>query len=177
MCGIAGVFLRPNTDAVRQMVAAMRHRGPDDTGLYCDDMVVLGQARLAIIDTTAGGHQPMASADGLIQIVYNGELYNHQAERSHLESRGHRFRTASDTEVVLKLYEEFGAAFLERLRGIFALAIYDKRGGPGNEKLLLARDQFGVKPLLYADVAGAIVFASELKAIIASRTDCPSSRF
>ncbi|NJD24016.1 MAG: asparagine synthase (glutamine-hydrolyzing) [Betaproteobacteria bacterium] len=168
MCGIAGIFARPNEAAVRQMVAAMHHRGPDDTGLYRDNSVVLGQARLAIIDTTAGGHQPMASADGLVQIVYNGELYNHQAERSQLESRGHRFRTASDTEVVLKLYEEFGAAFLERLRGIFALAIYDKRDGHGAEKLLLARDQFGVKPLLYADAAGSIVFASELKAILSS---------
>lgn len=168
MCGIAGTFLRSNADAVRQMVAAMHHRGPDDTGLYHDDVVVLGQARLAIIDTSEGGHQPMASADGLIQIVYNGELYNHRVERASLESRGHCFRTASDTEVVLKLYEEFGERFLERLRGIFALAIYDKRGGPGREKLLLARDQFGIKPLLYADVAGSIVFGSELKAILAS---------
>lgn len=168
MCGVAGIFLRPNVDAVRQMVAAMRHRGPDDAGLFVDDAVVLAQARLAIIDTTPGGHQPMASEDGSIQVVYNGEVYNYRAERFLLQSRGYHFRTESDTEVVLKLYEEFGEAFLQRLRGIFALAIYDKRGGTGKEKLLLARDQFGIKPLLYSQISGGIVFASELKALLAS---------
>ena len=168
MCGIAGIYLQPNTDAVRNMAAAMHHRGPDDSGLYADDTVAIAQARLAIIDTTAGGHQPMASNDGLVQIVYNGEVYNFQTERALLESRGYRFKTTSDTEVVLRLYEEYGESFLSRLRGIFALGIYDKRGGFGKEKLLLARDQFGVKPLLYAQIKGSLVFASELKALLAS---------
>ena len=168
MCGIAGIFLQPNIETVRIMAAAMRHRGPDDSGLYVDDSVALAQARLAIIDTSVGGHQPMASNDGLIQIVYNGEMYNFRAERALLESKGYRFQTASDTEVVLKLYEEYGEDFLKRLRGIFALAIYDKRGGSDKERLLLARDQFGVKPLLYAQVNGCFVFASELKALLAS---------
>lgn len=168
MCGIAGIFFQPDDHSIRQMVAAMRHRGPDDFGLYLDYKVALAQARLAIIDTTHGGHQPMASESGLIHIVYNGEVYNYRSERALLESRGYRFKTESDTEVVLKLYEEFGEEFLQHLRGIFALAVYDKRGGLGKEKLLLARDQFGVKPLLYMEVNGTFIFASELKALLAS---------
>ncbi len=110
----------------------------------------------------------MSSGSGLIHIVYNGEVYNFRSERTLLESKGHHFKTQSDTEVVLKLYEEFGEAFLQHLRGIFALAIYDKRGGLGKEKLFLARDQFGVKPLLYFEGNGAFIFASELKALLAS---------
>src|SRR5215475_12176432 len=100
MCGIAGIFLRPDREAVQRMGTAMRHRGPDDSGLYVDDTVALTQTRLAIIDTTVGGHQPMASNDGLIQIVYNGETYNFRAERIRLESKGYPFQTESDTEVV-----------------------------------------------------------------------------
>lgn len=168
MCGVAGIFLRPEEDRLRKMASALRHRGPDDFGVYVDDVVTLAQARLAIIDTTAGGHQPMASADGRIQVVYNGEVYNFRSERAQLEAKGYQFQTASDTEVVLKLYEEYGKHFLTRLRGIFALAVYDRRRGPGKEELLLARDQFGIKPLLYAQVNGAWVFASELKALLAS---------
>jgi asparagine synthase (glutamine-hydrolysing) len=150
------------------MIEAMRHRGPDDRGLYADDTAVLSQARLAIIDTSAGGHQPMATDNGLVQIVYNGEIYNFESKRQLLESKGYTFNTASDTEVVLKLYEEYGEEFFSHLRGIFALAIYDKRGGRGREKLLLGRDQFGIKPLLYAKVGDGIVFASELKGLLAS---------
>jgi asparagine synthase (glutamine-hydrolysing) len=168
MCGIAGVFGNPNAEALKKMVVAMRHRGPDDSGQYLDQTLALAQARLAIIDTSSGGHQPMASDSGLIQLVYNGEVYNYRTERALLESKGYRFKTASDTEVVLKLYEEFGEAFLQHLRGIFALAVYDKRGGLGKEKLLLARDQFGVKPLLYSENRGTFIFASELKALLAS---------
>ncbi|AMK75096.1 hypothetical protein A1342_02115 [Methylomonas methanica] len=146
----------------------MSHRGPDDSGLFLESGIALAQARLAIIDTTNGGHQPMASENDLIHIVYNGEIYNYGIERTLLESKGYNFKTKSDTEVVLKLYEEHGEGFLKRLRGIFALAIYDKRGGPGKEKLLLARDQFGIKPLLYSEINGTFIFASELKAILAS---------
>ncbi|MGH7030886.1 MAG: asparagine synthase (glutamine-hydrolyzing), partial [Stellaceae bacterium] len=105
---------------------------------------------------------------GAIQIVYNGELYNFREQRAALEAKGRTFRTRSDTEVVLALYEQYGEEFLGRLRGIFAIALYDRRGGPGREKLLLARDHFGIKPLLYAEVGGALIFASEIKAMLAS---------
>jgi asparagine synthase (glutamine-hydrolysing) len=168
MCGIAGVFRTSAPEAVRAMLGALRHRGPDDEGLYSDDAVTLGHRRLAIIDTTAAGHQPMSAAGGAIQIVYNGELYNFRDERRALEATGRTFRTQSDTEVVLALYEDHGEEFLTRLRGIFALAIYDRRGGPGREKLLLARDHFGIKPLIYVETGGVVMFASELKAMLAS---------
>ena len=150
------------------MLAAMAHRGPNDRGLYADDVATLGHVRLSIIDVSAAGHQPMATADGGIQIVYNGEIYNFEEERAALQAKGYRFSSTSDTEVILALYCEYGEDFLRRLRGMFALALYDKRAGPGREKLLLARDQFGIKPLLYAERDGAIVFASELKGILAS---------
>ncbi|MBB6485566.1 asparagine synthase (glutamine-hydrolyzing) [Rhizobium lusitanum] len=166
MCGIAGSFQAADRDAVQAMIAAMRHRGPDDTGLFADEKVVLAQARLAIIDTSSGGHQPMFSEDGKIAMVYNGEIYNFKGERQLLEARGYIFQTSSDTEVVLKLYQEFGEEFLVRLRGIFALAIYDRRDG--RDTLLLARDQFGIKPLLYAESGKGLVFASELKGLLAS---------
>jgi asparagine synthase (glutamine-hydrolysing) len=129
--------------------------------------------RLAIIDTSAGGHQPMVSPDGQMAIVYNGELYNFREERSLLEKRGHSFRSTSDTEVVLRMYEHYGDDFLTRLRGMFALAVYDKRRGPGHERLLLARDQMGIKPLLYARVGDRLIFASEIKALLASGLVAP----
>jgi asparagine synthase (glutamine-hydrolysing) len=146
----------------------MHHRGPDDSGVLEEDNVVLGMTRLAILDTTSGGHQPMVTPNGQIAIVYNGELYNFREERRLLEQHGYRFRSTSDTEVVLYMYEHYGDDFLLRMRGMFALAVYDKRQGPGHERLLLARDQMGVKPLLYARVGGSIVFASEIKALLAS---------
>jgi asparagine synthase (glutamine-hydrolysing) len=168
MCGIAGIFGNSDPGGVQRMLAELSHRGPDDEGLYYDHAVVLGHRRLAIIDTSPAGHQPMGAADGAVQIVYNGEMYNFRQQRSALEAKGRQFHTQSDTEVLLALYLEYGEDFLTRVRGIFSLAIYDKRGGPGREKLLLARDHFGIKPLLYASSAGTLVFASELKAMIAS---------
>jgi asparagine synthase (glutamine-hydrolysing) len=147
----------------------LAHRGPDDRGSYIDGRVAIGQTRLSIIDTTSGGHQPMAARQGMIQLVYNGEIYNYREERKLLESKGYKFETQSDTEVVLNLYIEYGDAFLSRLRGIFAIAIYDKRNGDGNERLLLARDHFGIKPLLYTQIDGALFFASELKSLLASK--------
>jgi asparagine synthase (glutamine-hydrolysing) len=150
------------------MLAALVHRGPDDQGMFSDERVTLGHRRLSIIDTSRAGHQPMACADGTIQIVFNGEIYNFKSERDALVARGRSFHTRTDTEVILALYETYGIAFLSRLRGIFALAIYDRRGGPKREKLLLARDHFGVKPLLYSERSGTILFASELKALLAS---------
>ncbi len=155
-------------NAINSMVAALHHRGPDDRGVFSDERVSLGMARLAIIDTSIGGHQPMATPDGKIWIVYNGESYNFQRERRTLEAKGYQFSSSSDTEVVLRMYEQYGDDFLLRIRGMFALAIYDKRRGPGRERLLLARDQLGIKPLLYARIPGGLVFASEMKALLAS---------
>ena len=110
----------------------------------------------------------MSTPDEMLWIVYNGEVYNFQTERAVLEARGYTFRSTSDTEVVLRMYECYGERFLERLRGMFALAILDRRGGPGKEKLLLARDHLGIKPLLYTQVSGRFLFASEMKALLAS---------
>ena len=172
MCGICGVWggedRTSNIGEVRAMIHAMHHRGPDDSGVLDENHVVLGMTRLAIIDTSSAGHQPMVSPDGQIAIVYNGELYNFREERLLLEKSGHSFRSTSDTEVVLRMYEQYGDDFLLRMRGMFALAIYDKRSGPGRERLLLARDHLGIKPLLYATVGSHFVFASEIKALLAS---------
>ena len=168
MCGIAGIFGKPDAAAVGAMIAAMAHRGPDDQGVFDDHAVALGHGRLAIIDLSPGGHQPMADPSGDIWITFNGEIYNWREERAELERQGTEFRTRSDTEVLLALYARYGDDFMRRLRGIFAFVIYDRRQGPGRERLLLARDQFGIKPLLYAQPPGSFVFASELKGILAS---------
>jgi len=169
MCGICGIWNRGDApQRVAAMVEAMHHRGPDGRGAYHDSAVALGMTRLAIIDPGAGGRQPMSNAEGTVQLIYNGELYNHQDERRLLEGKGHTFSSRSDTEVVLRLYEHYGDDFLLRVRGIFALAVYDRRGGSGRERLLLARDHLGVKPLLYTRVGGALLFASEMKALLAS---------
>lgn len=150
------------------MVASMTHRGPDDRGVWIGPRAVLGQARLSIIDLSEGGHQPMSNSDGTVWMVFNGEIYNYREERRRLEQKGRSFRSSSDTEVLLALYETEGTGFLERLRGIFAIAIVDYRRGPGREKLILARDHFGVKPMLYAETPRGIIFGSELKALLAS---------
>jgi asparagine synthase (glutamine-hydrolysing) len=169
MCGICGIWGEGDDRraAVVAMVSAMHHRGPDDSGVMADGRVALGMTRLAIIDTSEGGHQPMTTPDGLISVVYNGELYNFRAERGLLEEKGYAFASTSDTEVLLRMYEHYGDDFLLRMRGIFAVAVYDRRGGPGRERLLLARDQMGIKPLLYARDGGRLVFASEIKALLA----------
>jgi asparagine synthase (glutamine-hydrolysing) len=168
MCGICGIWPGARAEKAQKMVSAMRHRGPDDYGIYSDDQASLGMSRLAILDITPAGHQPMTSRNENIWIVYNGETYNFPELRTALEKDGHSFKSNSDTEVVLQLYEKYGDDFLTRMRGMFALAIYDKRGGPGHEKLLIARDHLGIKPLLYSGDAHHFVFASELKALLAS---------
>lgn len=168
MCGIAGMLGTADPAAVDRMVRSMSHRGPDDRGVWVHERAVLGQARLSIIDLSAGGHQPMASDDGLVHIVYNGEIYNYREERRALEQKGHTFRSASDTEVILRLYESEGTGFLARLRGIFAIAIVDLRRGRGKERMVLARDHFGIKPMLYAQTPKGIIFGSELKALLSS---------
>jgi len=169
MCGICGVWGEGRADVramANVMVAAMHHRGPDDSGVLEDERVTLGMTRLAIIDVSHAGHQPMISPDDQVAIVYNGELYNFREERALLEKLGYTFRSTSDTEVVLRMYEHYGDDFLLRMRGMFALAIHDKRAG--RERLLLARDQLGIKPLLYTTVRGRLIFASEIKALLAS---------
>lgn len=168
MCGICGIAGDAPPGALEAMVRAMRHRGPDDSDIFREDGIALGMSRLAIIDLSPRARQPMANGDGSVRIVYNGEAYNFREERAILEGKGHSFRSASDTEVVLHMYEEYGDDFLHRLRGMFALAIYDKRNGPGRERLLLARDHLGIKPLLYARAGPRFLFASEMKALLAS---------
>ncbi len=163
MCGICGMVGRPDRDALGRMAVAMVHRGPDDDGFYLDDCVGLGFRRLSIIDV-AGGHQPLTNEDASLHLVFNGEIYNHRELRTRLEASGHRFRTASDGEVILHLYEERGSALVEELNGIFAFALWNPRAG----ELLLARDHHGVKPLYYAQQDGELLFASELKSLLAS---------
>jgi asparagine synthase (glutamine-hydrolysing) len=174
MCGICG-FAGPRADdALAAMVAALRHRGPDDSGTWMAESASLGMARLAVIDLSDAAHQPMATDDGLIRIVYNGEVYNFAEERDRLAMSGVRFRSTSDTEVVMRLYERHGDDFVMRLRGMFAVAVWDARRGPGLERLVLARDHMGIKPLLYAEAGARVVFASELKAIVASGLVAPN---
>lgn len=177
MCGICGIWVKDNSvdtrAAVSAMVRALHHRGPDDCGVLAENGIALGMTRLAIQDVTKAGHQPMLSPDEQIGIVYNGELYNFREERTLLEKIGYSFRSASDTEVVLRMYEHYGDDFLVRLRGMFALAIHDRRQGPGRERLLLARDPFGIKPLLYTTLNGRFVFSSEIKALLASGLVAP----
>src|SRR5882724_5640080 len=165
MCGIAGILSLNGApvavDDVRAMCAAIVHRGPDSEGFYLDGPVAFGMRRLSIIDLAAGD-QPIANEDGSVWVVFNGELYNFRELRRELAGRGHVFTTGSDTEVIVHLYEDEGPGCVERLRGMFAFAVWDAR----RRQLLLARDRLGIKPLYYGTVAGRLVFASELKAIL-----------
>jgi len=174
MCGICGIVRmtppgRVDEDVLRRMRDTMVHRGPDDEGLFISGNVGLGHRRLSIVDLS-GGHQPMANADETIWITYNGELYNFRELRAEMEARGHAFRTKSDTEVVLRAYEMFGDRCVEHLHGMFAFAIWDGQ----RQRLLLARDRLGIKPLYYATHDGMLLFASEIKAILAVGTLRPS---
>ncbi len=167
MCGIAGIFnLEAHKPAaerdLRQMLAMIRHRGPDEFGIYLDGPVGLGSARLSIIDLNTG-QQPISNEDGTLWIVFNGEVFNYVELRPDLEARGHRFSTSSDTEVLLHAYEEFGPKCLERFNGQFAFAIWNVR----EQSLFLARDRLGVRPLFYTRQGGLFIFASEIKAILA----------
>lgn len=174
MCGIAGMFKMSDTAALDRMLQAITRRGPDSQGVYVDeDRLAMGMRRLAVLDVSAQGNQPMFSARGDIVIVYNGEVYNFKELRSNLMGKGHTFKSKTDTEVVLRMYEEYGDAFVSKLDGMFALAIYDKRGGPGKERVILARDPMGIKPLLFTIQDDCLIFASEMKAIIASKLFTP----
>jgi asparagine synthase (glutamine-hydrolysing) len=167
MCGICGVAGRDgiDRDALVRMTGVLRHRGPDDEGYYVEKRadgvaVGLGFRRLSIIDLETG-NQPIANEDGSVRLVFNGEIYNFRDLRAELEARGHRFATNADTEVIVHLYEELGPRCLERLNGMFALALWDAR----ERELLLARDRFGKKPLYYAEVGDTLLFGSELKSL------------
>jgi len=168
MCGICAIAGSPLPDegAVERMLSALRHRGPDDQGVHRADGAVLGQRRLSIIDLE-GGHQPIPNEDGRLWVVCNGEIYNYRELRAELEAKGHRFSTHSDTEVILHLYEEMGERCVERLRGMFAFAVWD---GP-RRRLFAARDRLGQKPLFYAERDGRLALASEIKALLALEPD------
>ncbi|HXS46842.1 MAG TPA: asparagine synthase (glutamine-hydrolyzing), partial [Solirubrobacterales bacterium] len=166
MCGICGMAVAgrgavADADAVKRMNGRLVHRGPDSEGFFHDGGVALAMRRLSIIDLEHGD-QPISNEDGSVVVVQNGEIYNYRELRQELERRGHRFATASDTEVLVHLYEEHGDEFVERLRGMFALALWDGR----QRRLLLARDRFGIKPLYYRVAGGGLSFASELKALL-----------
>ena len=166
MCGICGTFSHKydGREMVAKMCAAMIHRGPDDSGIYFQAPACLGMTRLSIIDLSAAGHQPMSNEDGTIWLVFNGEIYNFQELRVQLVSRGHAFRSQTDTEVLIHLYEELGRDCIHRLRGMFAFALWDSK----RQELWLARDRLGIKPLYCAEVGGMFLFASELKALLAT---------
>jgi len=165
MCGICGVFnFRTQTPvepaALQRSTAAMVHRGPDDEGFHLDGELGLGNRRLSIIDLP-GGHQPLSNEDQTVWITFNGEIYNYRDLRADLISSGHQFRTSSDTETIVHLYEEEGLASLDRLRGMFAFALWDSR----QRRLLLARDRLGIKPLFFRLEPNRLVFASELRSL------------
>lgn len=170
MCGIAGIYnFRDNESVSSSLVASMcdriAYRGPDDSGVYTDGPVGLGHRRLSILDLSEKGHQPMSSADGMIWITYNGEIYNFREVRNELMKKGYDFVSDCDTEVIIYLYQEYGEACLGYLRGMFAFAIWDRR----IEKLFLARDRIGKKPLFYHFDGKKLVFASEIKSILEDR--------
>lgn len=164
MCGIVGILdqrERPaDGDAVRRMAERIIHRGPDEDGFFTEGEVGLGMRRLSIIDLS-GGRQPITNEDGSVVTVFNGEIYNFQTLRADLESRGHVFHTSTDTEVIPHLYEEMGARFVERLVGMFGIAVWSKK----NRELVIARDQLGIKPIYYAERDGRLYFGSELKCL------------
>ena len=169
MCGICGIVSLspearlPAPEIVQRMTGLLRHRGPDDEGFHFDAGAALGHRRLSIIDV-AGGHQPIANEDETRFIIFNGEIYNHREVRNLLEKKGHRYRTASDTETILHLVEEEGVPGLNRMNGMWAFAVWDFP----RRRLLLARDRLGIKPLYYAQVGNLLLFASEIKSLVGS---------
>ena len=177
MCGIAGFVKRDGhpDDAteslrlVRRMCDVIRHRGPDDDGVFVGDGVALGMRRLSIIDL-AGGHQPIQNEDGSVQVVFNGEIYNYRELRAELEGHGHRFYTHTDTETIVHAYEQWGEESFGHLRGMFGIALWDRH----SRTLLLARDRVGIKPLHYAVRAGQLWFGSEIKSILAADDEARS---
>lgn len=166
MCGIAGFTSRTSTAAVSELLGAMlnvvEHRGPDGQGVYIDGYVALGHRRLSIVDLTDAGAQPMSSVEGDLVITYNGEIYNHVELRAELKARGHRFRSQSDTEVILASYAEWGSRCVDRFNGMWAFAIWDRSA----RRLFCSRDRFGVKPFYYLPVGEGFVFGSEIRQLL-----------
>jgi asparagine synthase (glutamine-hydrolysing) len=166
MCGIAGILefrrdTRPDSGALRKMCQIMAHRGPDDDGFYTDGPAGIGMRRLSIVDL-ATGHQPISNEDGSLWIVFNGEIYNHLSLREQLIARGHSYRTHSDTETIIHLFEEYGRDCVQHLRGMFAFAIWDRN----KKTLFIARDRLGIKPLYYQLTPERLLFGSEVKVIL-----------
>jgi len=161
VCGICGFTGAPDRDLLRSMTRSLTHRGPDDSGFFEDSRLSIGVQRLSIIDI-AGGHQPLCNEDESVWLVYNGEIYNFRSLRDDLSHRGHRFATATDSETVVHAYEEHGLGFVNYLSGMFAFALWDQR----RQRLVLARDRIGMKPLYYAPCNDGVVFASEIKAML-----------
>jgi len=174
MCGICGVYSKDGIDRndVKKMVKILEHRGPDGNGIYSSSNVCLGHTRLAILDLSDKGKQPMFSDNGEAVIVYNGEVYNYIELRSELEKLGHKFHSGTDTEVVLKAYLEWGKECVNKFNGMWAFAIWDER----TKELWLSRDQFGIKPLYYTEVEGRLYFASEIKALLPFRKAVPDKK-
>jgi asparagine synthase (glutamine-hydrolysing) len=171
MCGIVGTYNLTTYHQIDQpllerMLGLIRHRGPDEFGIYRDSHIGMGNARLSIIDLSTGS-QPIANEDRTVWIVFNGEIFNYVELRPKLEAQGHRFSTTSDTEVIVHLYEQYGPRCLEHLNGQFAFAIWDRRPEAGGGTLFMARDRVGIRPLFYTVIDGMLVFASEIKAILA----------
>jgi asparagine synthase (glutamine-hydrolysing) len=169
MCGFAGIVnfdprQRVDVDRLTRMRDVMSHRGPEGDGLFIDGPVGLAHRRLAIVDVSTAGHQPMSNEDGSVWIAYNGEVYNHASLRPGLEAQGHRYRSRCDTETIIHLYEEEGDRVVEHLHGMFAFAIWDQK----RRQMLLARDRLGIKPLYYACTANELLFGSEIKSLFAS---------
>jgi asparagine synthase (glutamine-hydrolysing) len=167
MCGICGIVGTPDEPLMKNMLAAIAHRGPDNEGIYIADAangerVGLGHRRLSIIDLSAAGHEPMSDAQGQLWLTYNGEIYNFKEIRKELEKRGHKFNSDSDAEVVIYAYREWGLNAFALLNGMFAFALWDGR----DNSLLLVRDRLGIKPLYYADTPAGFAFASEIKALL-----------
>src|SRR6202047_411150 len=167
MCGICGIFhsepgQRVNHDVLMPMNQQIVHRGPDDDGFFVEENVGLAMRRLSIIDIRTG-HQPITNENQTLWIVFNGEIYNHQELRKDLEPRGHRYRTKSDTETIVHLYEQYGDDCVRHLRGMFAFAIWDR----STRSLFIARDRLGIKPLYYYYDGKTLLFGSEIKAILA----------
>src|SRR5258707_7591804 len=166
MCGIAGFIdvgrSRDNAEQhIDRMCQVIRHRGPDDRGVWVDDGIALGMRRLSIIDL-AGGHQPIFNEDQSILVILNGEIYNYRELQKELQERGHHFRTNSDTEAIVHAYEEYGDECVKHLRGMFTLAIWDRK----RQRLLAARDRFGKKPLNYYWDGQRLIFGSEIKSLL-----------
>src|SRR2546423_1970655 len=174
MCGIAGIYNLNGqpvpTGLLKSMTDAIAHRGPDGEGFYTHGPVGLGHRRLAIIDLSPAGRQPMANETADLIITYNGEVYNFQELRLELQAVGHRFQSKTDSEVVVHAYEEWGEKCVERFNGMFAFAIYDRRanvaGSSGGPRLFIARDRYGIKPLYYYHGSSVFLFASEVKALL-----------